>query len=273
MLLIIAAQLLIASVFSQQCEPGKSGQHISDCPMVSVNAGSEPIHLHMTTTKSVFPTVTLITRAFALNNAEPTIPGPIIHIKRGSTFQITLHNDLALGSHADRKIFNGFGDANITNLHLHGLHISSKFPGDDMSIRVNPGKTFTYTYTISDDHAAGLFLWHTHHHGSVAFQFSGGALGLLVLDDDPVNSPQGFLQTMDSTFLLVQRVQPAEIQDFAVLCQDDIKMDITDLTEFYIVNGLFAPIITLPKNRWHRLRISHASVAISLNAAIPGASH
>lgn len=40
---------------------------------------------------------------------------------------------------------NGIHTPTVTNLHLHGLHISGESPGDDVLTQIEPGETGEYT--------------------------------------------------------------------------------------------------------------------------------
>jgi FtsP/CotA-like multicopper oxidase with cupredoxin domain len=46
---------------------------------------------------------------------------------------------------------------NTTNLHTHGLHISSASPGDNVLHVVEPQTDYEYTYEIPANHAGGTF--------------------------------------------------------------------------------------------------------------------
>jgi FtsP/CotA-like multicopper oxidase with cupredoxin domain len=51
-------------------------------------------------------------------------------------------------------------------------------------VHVKPGKTYKYTYNIPTNHHPGTYWYHPHNHGSVTLQVGGGALGMLIIDDD-----------------------------------------------------------------------------------------
>lgn len=74
--------------------------------------------------------------------------------------------------------------ANLTNLHPHGLHVS---PNEDnvLEVRIRPGETRTMTYHLHELHSPGTHWYHPHSHGSVTLQASGGAAGVIVVEDDP----------------------------------------------------------------------------------------
>ena len=82
-----------------------------------------------------------------------------------------------------------YKDPNTTNLHTHGLHISSNSPGDNVFHVVEPGTEFTYQYDLPDDHAGGTFWYHAHHHGSTALQVGGGMAGVMIVEDEEGDVP------------------------------------------------------------------------------------
>ena len=126
----------------------------------------------------VGPGVTQRTRVY---NGE--MAGPTIRIKPGDTVTVTLTNNLPPETHDTSNVHNQFRDFDRTNLHTHGLHVSSASPGDDIFIDVGPGASFTYTYTIPPEHMGGTFWYHAHHHGSTNIQAGGGAVGVIIVED------------------------------------------------------------------------------------------
>lgn len=70
--------------------------------------------------------------------------GPTIRVKPGDKLKVRMKNDIRMN----------------TNLHVHGLHIHGRAPGDSVFIRILPGEYFDYEYDIPDDHMGGLFLYH-----------------------------------------------------------------------------------------------------------------
>ena len=81
--------------------------------------------------------------------------GPTIRIKPGDTLTVAFTNNLAAELHDTSGIHNQFRDFDRTNLHTHGLHVSSASPGDDIFIEVGPGETFPYSYSIPTNHMGG----------------------------------------------------------------------------------------------------------------------
>lgn len=93
------------------------------------------------------------------------LPGPQLELEPGDLVQLELHNRLK----------------NPTNLHFHGLHIPPNGTADNVFLRVTPGQKQSYSFTLPDNHPAGLFYYHPHHHGTVADQVFGGLGGALLV--------------------------------------------------------------------------------------------
>ncbi len=95
------------------------------------------------------------------------LPGPTLVLRPGDRLQVRLVNRLD----------------DVTNLHVHGLHVSPEANGDNVFVEVAPGQSFDYDYRLPDDHPPGVFWYHPHHHGLVADQVYGGLYGAIVVAD------------------------------------------------------------------------------------------
>lgn len=93
------------------------------------------------------------------------LPGPQLELQPGDAVRIQLHNRLT----------------QATNLHYHGLHIPPSGAADNVFLRVAPGQRQSYSFTLPNNHPAGLFYYHPHHHGTVADQVFGGLGGALLV--------------------------------------------------------------------------------------------
>ena len=70
------------------------------------------------------------------------------------------------------------------NLHTHGLHISGDGNSDDITRYANVGEScLTYTYNVSSSHMGGTYWYHVHVHGFTNAQVSGGAFGMLIVEE------------------------------------------------------------------------------------------
>lgn len=93
-----------------------------------------------------------------------TVPGPQIHVDVGDQVEITLHNELPMG----------------TDLHLHGINVPNDMDGVAPATQdlIQPGDSFTYRFT-ADEPAVAMF--HAHHHAQL--QVPNGMLGTLFVGD------------------------------------------------------------------------------------------
>lgn len=96
------------------------------------------------------------------------VPGPTLRLRPGDTFRVELVNRL------DR----------VTNLHVHGLHVSPEGNGDNVFVAVEPDQAHRYEYRLPDNHPPGVYWYHPHHHGTVADQVFGGLYGAIIVEDD-----------------------------------------------------------------------------------------
>ena len=110
------------------------------------------------------------------------IVGPTIRVSPGDTFSVTLVNNLPLAGFSTASLHNEFKTMDVTNLHTHGLHVSSAAPGDDVFTEVGAGVTYTYTYVLPANHMGGTF-FSPPHAGSASIGAGGGAAGLLIVED------------------------------------------------------------------------------------------
>ena len=104
----------------------------------------------------------------------------------------------------------------------HGLHVSPRAPGDEIShTRVLPGETYEYTYLIPKDHMGGTFWYHPHFHGSTAIHVNFGAAGMIIIEDAEMQLPQEFAAVdsggpwMEDHILVAYYVQFSDITEIA----------------------------------------------------------
>ncbi len=92
---------------------------------------------------------------------------PVIRMVPGTKYALTLANQATTA----------------TNLHTHGLHVSGDGNADDSTRTLEPGECLIYTYDLPADHMGGTFWYHPHQHRLTNEQISGGAFGLLIVDE------------------------------------------------------------------------------------------
>lgn len=147
-----------------------------------ISAGGTTVRVTLTFDEYLYkgPQITQKTRVY--NGA---IAGPTIRAKPGDTIELELINNLPTPDLNTTIFHNICRDPDKTNMHPHGLHVSSQSPGDNVLIVVNPGSTYTYKYEIPSDHMGGTFWYHAHHHGSTNLQAGGAGGGMIIIEDAP----------------------------------------------------------------------------------------
>lgn len=119
--------------------------------------------------------------------------GPTIRVRRGTTLNIKLINELPEAdqpaAQAPLDQADPPHDLYTTNLHTHGLHVSPSGHSDNVFREVPPGASFQYTIKIPADHPSGTFWYHPHNHGSVAYQLGNGMAGALIVEGGPPAGP------------------------------------------------------------------------------------
>lgn len=187
-------------------------------------------------------------------NALPTasIPGPTLTFHPGDLLRIRFENQLNATANPALNAFDNNiqqvggttgafddirehtsheisipNDSNVTNLHVHGLHVDPK--QDNVTLLIlpkdySPGNlspelqrfvptinrwwTRAYQYKIPADHIPGTYWYHSHKHGSTSTQVENGMAGTLVMlprnpQDDIVPSISG---TAHDRVLMVQEI-------------------------------------------------------------------
>eukprot|EP00753_Platysulcus_tardus_P002709 PLAT11826.1.p1 GENE.PLAT11826.1~~PLAT11826.1.p1 ORF type:complete len:671 (+),score=279.11 PLAT11826.1:215-2014(+) len=181
--------------------------------------------------------------------------GPTIRMTAGNLYRITLQNTLEFAAASTEE--NVFRDTQITNLHTHGLHISGESPADDVSQPVNGQQCADFEYDILAEHLGGSHWYHPHHHGSTFLHVSGGALGMIVVENARDNLPES-LAAMPQRELVVAYVDPTAADAVRI---DSIMSTTGELAAGWAVNGVFSGDLCVEKNEWMYVRVLMARAA------------
>lgn len=203
------------------------------------------------------------------------MPAPTLEFSAGDTVRLLLENDLE--PNADEGTPNSFRQPNTTNVHTHGLHVSSQGNQDNVLIQAAPGESLQYEYTIHPQHGGGTFWYHPHFHGSTTIQGGGGMAGVIVVRDEP-GSLEPALDAMTEQVMLFQYVNvgggepgPTLFGDHdrvARMARSELYMDVDGSGEVYLVNGQNNPTVTMQPGEWQRWRLVHASSSVSLHLVL-----
>lgn len=186
------------------------------------------------------------TRAYRQEGGQYSIPGPTLFMQPGKKYVLRFKNTLPY--EAPSPDTNVFKDPNISNLHTHGLHISGESPGDDVTRSFEGGYGGDFVYDIPTDHMGGTFWYHAHHHGSTFLQVSGGAFGLIVIDDSQDGIPAN-VAAMAEKHLVLGFLDPG-----AAGTGGDTLITGT-LSPTWTVNGAIEGNLCMPPDTWQHWRI------------------
>jgi FtsP/CotA-like multicopper oxidase with cupredoxin domain len=189
---------------------------------------------------------TITTRVYRQEGGCDSIPGPTMTMIPDNKYVLRFNN--LLPYEAPLQEHNVFKDPNVSNLHTHGLHISGETPGDDVTRNFPGGYGGDFVYDILSDHMGGTFWYHAHHHGSTYLQVSGGAFGLIVIDDSADGIP-ATVASMEERQLVIAYLDP----DVAGTGGDTLITG--SLSPTWTVNGHVNGNLVMPPATWQHFRV------------------
>jgi len=259
-----------------------------------------PVTLKMTQVKLPTPWI----GGYFWTRGYESIPGPTIRVKPGEKLKIILENDLGPGpgyegcdmANANLGFFlnpDTICALNHTNLHVHGLHVSSKGKGDNIFRHAEPGKKEEFLIDLPKNHMGGTHLYHPHFHHATAAQAGGGAHGAIVVDDPKGSLPQYVEDMPEKVMVLslanIAKIMRLEAWSLGTVAKGDVAEQVMWKNSAYpdwrwnpvsgtiqehgsaasdnwgldphvLVNGQYKPKLTLEEGKWYRLRFVFASV-------------
>ena len=188
---------------------------------------------------------------------------PTIIMTPGETLSMVLDNSLGDDPVGQDLTINTFHSPNTTNLHTHGLHITSVNPGDDVFNEVPPGTTFTHIYELPSDHAGGTHWYHAHHHGSTALQAGGGAAGLLIVKDTEGDIPASVFDAPEVA-MMVLNLPLDDLSTLATEAADtltSVGLEVgTAGANLLLANGAYQPTIDIAAKTPTRVRFAFGAI-------------
>lgn len=175
-------------------------------------------------------------------------PGPTIRMTRGQNYVLYFRNNgVNLG-------------AAHSNIHTHGLFISGDANSDDITRTIDATSgCLGYNYTIPQEHAGGTFWYHSHPHGYTNPQVSGGALGMMVINDADASGNYPQLPATGSNNL-------------KTFLSTDVEIMCAIIGSSTYCNGAAsgASSITMISGQWYRVRFGASDPAGSTKALTIG---
>jgi len=210
--------------------------------------------------------------SFVTRAINGSIPGPTLRISAGDTLNIDYYNMLgydcsATGSGCTHSGTNGPHYPNVTNLHTHGLHVSSASPADDVFTSVSPGGSFSFSYAIPSYHMGGTHWYHPHHHGSTSVQAGGGAVGMIIVEDASSEIPPEFANATE-VILVMTHVDSDGMATQEQASGGSLWQVSGTAMNNVLVNGQGYPDIDLITGKWYRFRMVFAAVESILRLGI-----
>jgi FtsP/CotA-like multicopper oxidase with cupredoxin domain len=109
-----------------------------------------------------------------LRGYEGGSPGPTLRLEPGDTLRVRLVNDLPPNLDEMPADISHPHLFNTTNFHFHGGHVSPSGIADNVMRTMPPGGVYDIAIDLPDDHTAGTYWYHPHHHGSADIQMASG---------------------------------------------------------------------------------------------------
>jgi len=266
---------------------GSAGEPLQQPPEVS--AVNQSVELHVETIRLCVPweiaaagqkglwgvEPCFYTRAYSTPSLPPSVPGPTIRFAPGKNLSITLVNKLMNPDPACTGSNPGFCFSNSTNLHTHGLHVSSWNGSDSIWTELDPGQSWNYSSWVPPYHMAGTFWYHPHRHHATSIQAGGGMAGALIMDDPPSSLPPQ-VQNMEERVLVLTMINAADSSNNLMLgiwgqpvLEQKAKgnlwrypnKELVNLaSQVVLINGQYKPTMKIQSGRWYRLRMIYAAV-------------
>src|SRR5258705_4954455 len=207
--------------------------------------------------------------AFAYNGQ--TVP-PVIRVKPGDKLRIEYVNALPV---IPTEPCDVPPCMNMSNLHFHGLHVSPRFPQDDvLDMLAMPGETLTYTVSIPLDQAPGLYWYHPHPHGESHRQVLDGMSGAIIVEGIDRYVPE--LARLRERILVVRAVdiehdaQAATLKSRLEIPATPCGTSSEQVERIFTVNGAIRPSIDIAPGERQFWRILNAAADRYLDVQIDG---
>lgn len=170
-----------------------------------------------------------------------SFPGPTLSVRPGDMIDISFTNRIVFDQ-AETKP--GYGrpprEANTTNLHYHGMHVSPLGTADNMLVMVRANGKQRYLFQVPLDHPAGLFWYHAHVHGLVTNHVGRGAAGMIYVSNAYTDS----IASLGIRRRLMMLQQAYFESDLATVISDDGEREDSDLA-LSLINGELMPDILM----------------------------
>jgi FtsP/CotA-like multicopper oxidase with cupredoxin domain len=187
------------------------------------------------------------------------VPGYTWELKGGELLRVDLRNHLPELPPQPPMTMDRPHEWTTTNLHTHGLHVSPSGNADNIFRKIPPGDRQLFEIPIPDDHPAGIFWYHPHHHGAVTQQVRGGMAGLIIVRGDLDKVPE--VRAAKEKVLVLQSIELGADYELLDPIPDPTKEQafFPRKNVLYTVNGRLTPKITMYPGEVQRWRLLNAA--------------
>ena len=188
--------------------------------------------------------------------------GRTLRVKAGDTIRLGLHNKFPydpvqeICTSVPTEEDNTPRGFNVTNMHVHGVHVSPKSPADNIFTLVRFQESEQYIYKIPVDHHPGTYFYHAHFHGSVALQVASGMTGALIIEGEIDETPE--IKACKEQVMCFQTPR----YDEQGLCENYELLNKPGAT---LINGQDKPTIKMKLGEVQRWRLVNASHMVNMN--------
>jgi FtsP/CotA-like multicopper oxidase with cupredoxin domain len=201
---------------------------------------------------------------------DGVVPGYTWELRGGDVLTVDLRNHLPELPHQPKMTMDRPHAWTTTNLHTHGLHVSPSGDADNVFLEIPPGHHYHYRIPVPEDHPAGIFWYHPHHHGAVTQQVRGGMAGLIIVRGDLDRVPE--VRAARERILVLQSIELGADYELLDPIPDPTKEQafFPRKNVLYTVNGTLTPAITMHPGEVQRWRLLNAAEGKFLSLKLEG---
>ena len=166
------------------------------------------------------------------------MPSPTVEVDPGDLLRIELENQ------------NPYGQP--TNLHVHGMHVSPKSPGDNVYLNIPSRSAYQFRYPVPGDHVPGMAWYHPHRHPIAQPQVFGGQAGAIIIRGGLDEVP-GVGDVRDRIMVF----QATQVNNEGRVIAT--PSDSTPRRQLQLINGQLRPVIDIRPGETQRWRILNGS--------------
>jgi FtsP/CotA-like multicopper oxidase with cupredoxin domain len=251
------------------CKGYATGQPLRDLP--ALMSANDVLSTTLTARLSTVAIGGRRVKAEVYNGAEV---GPTLVVDPGDRLNVLLRNRMdadylpyGASSHNPPPLFPGQPYVgwpqrlgNITNLHVHGLHVSPNPPSDDVLLQVRPGHDFQYRYDLPEDISPGVYWYHPHGHHYTDMQLSQGQAGAIIVRGGLDNVPG--IAGLRDRLMVIQNPTIARGQVTS-------GQYLTPVHRLITINAQVQPVIDIKPGETQRWRLVNASSERFLSLVAP----